>query len=171
MSSMTQPTGASGPAPQPCWHCLVGGQRYGPITADALRAWAAEGRVNAQTPVWREGMSDWAPMASLPELAAGVVWPVAAIPQAPSLGESAGMRLLLPVGRSPAAIVAGYLGLLAIIPAVGLLAVGFAAWAIHDIRRNPKRHGMGRAIFGLVTGIMGIIFWAWFLVVRAGVLR
>jgi hypothetical protein len=29
--------------------------------------------------------------------------------------------------------------------------------AILDIRKNPKKHGMGRAIFGIVTGVLGIL--------------
>jgi hypothetical protein len=27
--------------------------------------------------------------------------------------------------------------------------------AVRDIRRNPKAHGMGRAIFGIVMGALG----------------
>ena len=60
------------------------------------------------------------------------------------------MRLLLPVGRSPWAIAAGYFGLLSVLFVPAPLAVIFALAAIYDIRRHPRKHGMGRAIFGLV---------------------
>lgn len=73
------------------------------------------------------------------------------------IGQDAGMRLLLPVGRSVLAIVAGYLGLFSVllIPAPFALLVGILA--IYDIRRNPKKHGMGRAIFGIVMGAIGTL--------------
>jgi len=35
------------------------GGQYGPATADILRNWIAEGRVSADTLVWREGWRDW----------------------------------------------------------------------------------------------------------------
>jgi hypothetical protein len=40
---------------------------YGPVTADQLRAWIAEGRVNAQTPVQAEGDPTWKPLSQFPE--------------------------------------------------------------------------------------------------------
>ena len=70
------------------------------------------------------------------------------------LGDDAMMRMILPVGRSVWAIVAGYLGLISVllIPAPFALAAGIIA--ILDIRKNPKKHGMGRAIFGIVMGTL-----------------
>ena len=60
--------------------------------------------------------------------------------------------MLLPVGRSPWAIAAGYAGLFALIPFFSPIALILGIVAIIDIRRHPDRHGMGRAIFGLVMG-------------------
>jgi len=68
------------------------------------------------------------------------------------IGQDAGIRLLLPVGRSFWAIAAGYLGLLSVIPIFAPFALGCGIIAIVDMRRNPHRHGMGRAIFGIVMG-------------------
>ena len=45
------------------------GQEYGPISEQQLRQWIVQGRVNEQTLVWREGMSDWQPLSSIPEFA------------------------------------------------------------------------------------------------------
>ena len=69
------------------------------------------------------------------------------------------MRLLLPVGRSGWAIAAGYLGLFSLLLLPAPLAFLVSLVAIWDIRRSrgavhPKR-GMGRAIFGLITGLLG----------------
>ena len=71
------------------------------------------------------------------------------------MGQDAGMRLLLPVGRSILAIISGYLGLLSVllVPAPFALLTGILA--IREIRRNPAKHGMGRAIFGVVMGTLG----------------
>ena len=44
------------------------GKEYGPITADQLRAWIAEGRANAQTKILVEGTTDWKPLSEFPEL-------------------------------------------------------------------------------------------------------
>jgi hypothetical protein len=45
------------------------GQQYGPITAEQLRQWLTDGRVNAQTQVQPDGATDWKPLGSLLELA------------------------------------------------------------------------------------------------------
>ena len=71
---------------------------------------------------------------------------------------SAVMRMLLPVGRSPYAIAAGYLGLAAPLFIPAILAVIFGILAIRDIRKNRNKHGMGRAIFAITIGSFFIIY-------------
>jgi hypothetical protein len=80
------------------------------------------------------------------------------LPRTGDIGQDAGMRMLLPVGRSPWAIAAGYAGLFAFIIFPAPLALVLGIMAIIDIKKHPDRHGMGRAIFGLVAGILGTIF-------------
>ena len=70
-------------------------------------------------------------------------------------GDNPEMRMLLPVGRSPLAIIAGYLGLFSLIIIPAPLALVFGILAVIDIKKNPKKHGIGRAVFAI---IMGIIF-------------
>ncbi|MDP2234236.1 MAG: DUF4190 domain-containing protein [Actinomycetota bacterium] len=60
--------------------------------------------------------------------------------------------MLLPVGRSWWAIAAGYLGLVSVTMLPAPLAVIIGIVAIVDIQKHPERHGMGRAIFGIVMG-------------------
>lgn len=67
-------------------------------------------------------------------------------------GDDAGMRLLLPVGRSGWAISSGYLGLISVLLLPAPLALVTGILAVVEIRKNPKKHGMGRAIFGIVMG-------------------
>ncbi len=46
------------------------GRQYGPVSAEQLRHWIAEGRANAYTHTLVEGSSDWKPLGSYPEFAA-----------------------------------------------------------------------------------------------------
>jgi hypothetical protein len=70
------------------------------------------------------------------------------------LGEDAAMRMLLPVGRSPWAILAGYAGLVSVLLIFAPFALLFGILAVRDINRHPEKHGMGRAIFGIVMGVV-----------------
>ena len=42
-------------------------KEYGPVSADQIRQWIAEGRVNAQTQTCAEGTQDWKPLGMFPE--------------------------------------------------------------------------------------------------------
>jgi hypothetical protein len=79
-------------------------------------------------------------------------------------GPDAVDRLLLPVGRPASAIAAGYLGLFAFFPLIGLvagaLAVAFGVMALKAIRRDPSLSGKGRAWFGIIAGAPMALLWA-----------
>ena len=66
----------------------------------------------------------------------------------------AAMRILLPVGRSVYAIIAGYLGLVSPLVIPAPFAFIFGIIALRDIKRHPDRSGKGRAIFGIVMGLI-----------------
>ncbi len=68
--------------------------------------------------------------------------------------DNAAVRMLLPVGRSGWAIAAGYFGLFAVLVLPAPIALVLGIVAIRDIKKHPKRHGMGRAVFGLIMGIL-----------------
>lgn len=93
--------------------------------------------------------------------------PRAPVPPPPEpMGNDPAMRLLMPVGRSGWAIAAGYLGLFALVIVPAPLALVVSLIAIRDLRKsrdspNP-RHGMGRAVFGLITGLIGTILFVIF---------
>lgn len=70
------------------------------------------------------------------------------------LGEDPAIRMLLPVGRSLWAIAAGYFGLFSLILIPAPFAIILGLIAIWDIRKHPEKHGLGRAIFGIVMGIL-----------------
>jgi hypothetical protein len=43
------------------------GNEYGPISAEKIRQWILEGRVEKKTPVLPDGAEDWVFLSSLPE--------------------------------------------------------------------------------------------------------
>ena len=47
----------------------IDGQQYGPISADGVRQWIAEGRLNAQSQAQKEGDQDFRPLGGFPEFA------------------------------------------------------------------------------------------------------
>ena len=73
------------------------------------------------------------------------------------IGADPAMRMVLPVGRSGWAIAAGYMGLFSLLCVPGPIALILGVIAVIDIKRNPERHGMGRAIFGIIMGTLGSI--------------
>ena len=94
--------------------------------------------------------------------------PPSAAPSGFDPAESAGMRMLLPVGRSGWAIVAGYLGLFSVLMFPAPLSVIVSIIALRSIKKNPKLRGMGRAWFGLIMGFIGSAMLALFLISLAG---
>ena len=53
---------------------IIGGDQreYGPITAEQLRQWIAEGRANAQSKIQSEGSGEWKPLGEFAEFAAAL---------------------------------------------------------------------------------------------------
>lgn len=84
--------------------------------------------------------------------------PLRAIQMPPTnIADDPAMRVLLPVGRSLWAIAAGYAGLLAPTVILAPVALILGICAIVDLKRHPEKHGMGRAIFALVMGVLSIL--------------
>lgn len=83
-------------------------------------------------------------------------------PPAADHGPKSAVHWLVPVGRSWQSIVAGYLGLLSL--ALWILApvsIGMGIWAL--VRARDGGHGRGRAVFGIVGGVLGAVFGVLFL--------
>ena len=58
---------------------------YGPVSAEQVRQWIVEGRVNAETKLQAEGAAEWKPLAEVPEFAEAP--PATALPACPKCGE------------------------------------------------------------------------------------
>jgi len=85
---------------------------------------------------------------------------IQAIPvlQQPNVIDDPTMRMILPVGRSILAIAAGYAGLFSILLFPAPIALILGILAVIDIKRHPEKHGMGRAVFALITGGFFTVF-------------
>lgn len=73
--------------------------------------------------------------------------------------EDSALKMVLPIGRSVHAIIAGYLALFSFLFPVGFLALIFGVLALRDIDQNPEKTGKGRAWFGIVIGILNTVGW------------
>lgn len=86
----------------------------------------------------------------------------AARPSRP-LASSPWVRMLIPIGRAPLAIVAGYLGLLSIGFVVLAPFAIVCAWvALRGLKATPALAGRGRAWFGLVAGVASLVGWGFY---------
>ena len=56
------------------------GQPYGPVNAEQIKRWMAEGRARSETLVQAEGTTEWKPLAAFAELAGGTPPPISAVP-------------------------------------------------------------------------------------------
>ena len=138
------------------------GQQFGPFTPQQVWNGVTTGHLFPNDLACAAGGDSWQPLAGMMNL------PPAGAVQ--NIGQNVGMRMILPVGRSGWAIAAGYLGLFAFVILPAPLALLISIIAIVDIRKhrndpNP-RHGMGRAVFGLITGTLGTVVLVAFLVSR-----
>ena len=50
------------------WFAHIAGQQYGPVSREELIQWLREGRLGPQDLVWRDGMANWLPAGTVPEL-------------------------------------------------------------------------------------------------------
>ena len=135
------------------------GKEYGPIGADQLRQWIAEGRANAQTRVFAEGAADWKLLTEFPEFAAllaGIPGPLAVPAPLP----------MTQVRRTNAMAVTGMvMGIVSISIACccygfpfNLLGIIFSLVGLSQIKRDPQnQQGKGMAIAGLVLSILSIL--------------
>ena len=151
------------------WFYSTNGVQQGPVPVEALQRLAASGQLRPTDLVWGEGMPAWQlagsvaglfPAGATPPPLPPVTTPIGyATPGSfggppTDLGADPATRWLLPVGRSGWAIAAGYLGLLSVlmVPAPFALICGIVA--IRAIRKDPRKHGLGRAVFGVIMGLL-----------------
>jgi hypothetical protein len=128
-------------------------KEYGPITAEQLRQWIAEGRVNSQTKVLPEGAAEWKTMADLPEFAAVLPKPV------PPLATIQLGAPPAPSGTNTMAVWAMVTGIFALLCCqfLGPVSIVLGAVALTRLKKNPQQTGSGFAVAGIVLGALAIL--------------
>jgi hypothetical protein len=131
------------------------GREYGPVSAEQLRRWIAEGRANAATSARADSASEWKPLAQFPEFS---LFFAAAAPIHPPL--------YVPVRKTNSFAVTGLvLGILSITGGLccyglpfNILGVIFSIIGLTQIHNHPETYeGKGMAIAGLVLSLLGIL--------------
>ena len=144
------------------WFYMKNQQQVGPMRWEDLMAAARDGRLLPGDAVWAEGMPQWQLAGTVTGLFAMAPMPGGYPPQGYGGAYSAApaapdpfLQMAIPIGRSWWAIAAGYFGLFSVLllPAPVALILGIAA--LSDIKKNPEKLGKGRAIFGIIMGILG----------------
>lgn len=132
------------------------GRQYGPITAEQIRQWIAEGRIESRTPVFTDGAKDWTFVGLLPEFAA--LFPTGAPPTiAPP------SRARKTSGFATAGMVCGILSLICCccygFPC-NILGVVFSAAALVQTSRHPEVYdGRGMAVAGLALSLASLVIY------------
>ena len=141
------------------------GREYGPITADQLREWIAQGRATAQTRVQAEGSAQWKPLTEYLEFAAALS---RALPPQPAPGPIS----ITPTPRTnPMALTSMIMGIISITCCMccygmpfNVLGIIFSLVALAQIKNDPlSQEGRGLAVAGLVLSIASIVMAAIFL--------
>lgn len=98
------------------------GRPYGPVSADQIRQWIAEGRANAQTLAQAEGNVEWKPLGLYPEFAASAAPPVLS-----STPTAASAPSFQPRQHVPTYLVPAIFSTICCCLPVGIVAIIFAA--------------------------------------------
>ncbi len=178
--AMAAPAGlaAGGPidpiaeAPQLQWYVMPPGvtSQYGPAVGEEFRTWIREGRVTADTLVWRQDWPEWKPAGLVfPELQAaipaqpGMAAPVAPVPSGYAIPTAAG-ALPTAAGVAPMAFPAGLAGM----PMASSIPGGFptpASSPASSGHRGPYRRrsntGPMIVIGILVLAMIPLSFFVW----------
>ena len=146
-------------------------KEYGPVTADDLRQWIAEGRANGQTLVRMED-GPWKPLSTFPEFAAnlppapGPASAPAPFPAGPPPSFSSFPASGAGVPRTnPMAVTGLVMGIVATIGLCccygfpfNLLGIVFSLIGISQIKADPlNQQGRGLAIAGLVLSLLSLM--------------
>ena len=65
-----------------------------------------------------------------------------------------GLQYVIPINTSGLAIAAGYVGLISVLCLPAPFALLLGILALRHLKKNPKLHGKGRAIFAIAMGLL-----------------
>jgi len=145
------------------------GKLYGPVSAEQLRQWLAEGRANAQTQALADGAAEWKPLGALPEFAGHFAPPTPPVigalrPAFPAFGQMPRTNSFATTG-----MICGILSLVMCccygFP-FNILGIVFSLIALAQINRHPEVYeGYGLAMAGLILSILSLAIFGVLLVI------
>lgn len=132
------------------------GKIYGPLKAETIREWIAQGRVDSRTPIFVEGQKDWSFVGLVPEFSPHVN-SATPFPLRPDLTMAAHTN-----GFATAGFVCGLLSCCGFccccFAPVGLLGIIFSIVAMVQIKSSPvPQKGWGLALAGLICSAVGLL--------------
>jgi len=127
------------------------GKEYGPISADVVRQWLAEGRADAQTRVLPEGGTEWQPLSAFPEFGAAASGSPPPLPAGLPAGPAARSQVTAP---AVALMISAILGILyqAAMMLFRVLGTPFLL-----AQQNAQMPAWIAALSGTVGTIMGVV--------------
>jgi hypothetical protein len=128
-------------------------KEYGPVTADQLRAWIAEGRVSLQTQVLPEGATEWKRVGDLPEFATATVGTLPARPGIPAPGPKPAEQVS---GPAIGLMVVAILGVIVQIASIIFNLVGASFLASSQLPKEAWTN-MFYGPIGVVSSIVSIL--------------
>jgi hypothetical protein len=136
------------------------GKEYGPVSAQQLREWIGQGRVNAQTQVLLEGTTEWKPLSGFPEFMTGSQPSASAAPIPPAASTMLSGATAVS-GPATGLIVTAIVGFVA---QLASLAAHFAGVGMGMMQGGhhggspfpPELAMMMSGTFAVVSGIVGV---------------
>ena len=129
------------------------GQPYGPVSAEQVRRWMAENRVNAQTLIQPEGAQDWKAVSSFPEFAADLK-PVPPLVNVPPLGAPPSAV----AARASNKVAAGICGILLGSLGIHKFILGYSGAGLIMLLVTLLTCGLASPVMHLIGLIEGIIY-------------
>jgi len=138
------------------------GREYGPATAEQIRQWVTEGRVEHRTPIFVDGAKDWNFVGLLPEFANLFTAPVTPpnIAPPPPRGTAAAGRVAKTNSYALAGMIFGILSVICCCCGFpfGILGLVFSLIGLSQINANPELHeGRAMAVAGLILSIASLL--------------
>ena len=123
------------------WFYMVGNQHFGPVPLAEIRRLVHTGQLGPMASVWTQG--------AVAALTAGQ-----AVGGAPIGPDGDAMRFIAPTAQtSGMALLSGYLGIFGFFfCALGPIAILTGFLGLRDLKKNPHKHGVGRAWTGIILG-------------------
>jgi len=142
---------------------------YGPITAEQVRQWMAEGRLNGLSKIQVDGSGVWKQLRDMPEFASLLPPPPPPIALgAPRPASTAGTPLTNPLAAW--ALGTGIASMPCCVTFIlSPVSIVLGVMALSQINQNPKQGGRGLATAGIVLGcislVLAILFWGIYMMV------